>query len=348
MSGTGVLVVEAPGLATSVQDAGRRGHARLGIPPSGALDSEALAVALALAGAPAGAAALECRYLGPVLRAERAPVRVALAGGEAEMAVTRADGAREQAGGWRSVTLAPGDRLRVGALRGSATACLALCGGIDVAPVMGSRSTLTRARLGGIGGRLLAEGDRIAAAALPEGPERAVAAPEAWVDDAPVAVVPGPQADHFTGAAHALLTATAWRISDRADRMGLRLDGPHLEHASAPGRGADIVSDAIVTGAIQVPASGQPILLLADRQTSGGYAKIATVITADLPRLARLGPGAMLRFEAVDAVEGARRSRAARAALDRLIAAIAPLAEGPDLTALYRENLITARIDEET
>ncbi|MEM6489230.1 MAG: biotin-dependent carboxyltransferase family protein [Pseudomonadota bacterium] len=343
-----MLRVLDPGLVTTVQDRGRPGYQRVGIPPAGALDTEALALANALAGAPADAAALECRFLGPTLEAEGAAVRVALAGATARGTVTRTDGTSAPFEGWRSLILAPGDRLGLGALGPSATAYLAVSGGLALAPVMGSRSTLMRARLGGIDGRALRVGDRLAAGALPDPADRAergLEPPRGWLSDAPIRVVLGPQDDHFTPEAVAAFLGSVWRISGKADRMGLRLEGPTLQHHTAPGRGADIVSDGIVTGAVQVPGSGQPILLLADRQTSGGYAKIAAAISADLPRLGRLGPGRTLRFEAVDTGTAAALAAEARAHLQALIGAIAPVRDGLDLDALYRENLISGIAD---
>ncbi|MEM6971439.1 MAG: biotin-dependent carboxyltransferase family protein [Pseudomonadota bacterium] len=351
---TGVLRIIEPGLATTVQDRGRPGLQRFGVPPAGAVDGEGLALALALAGADGdaacGAAALECRVAGPVIEAEAAPVRVAFAGAEVAMRLNRSDGTAEPLGGWQSVTLMPGDRLAVGPLSGSITGYLAVAGGIMVDPVMGSRSTLTRAGIGGLDGRALAPGDRLLAGGLPMGPERGMAAPDDWLPARDTAlnvhVVMGPQDDHVTPPSRASFLGAEWRVSARSDRMGLRLEGPVLSHETEAGRGADIVSDGIVTGAVQVPGSGQPILLLVDRQTSGGYAKIAAVISADLARLGRLGPGAAIRFTATDAVQGAARARAAAARLQALIDGIAPLKGGLDLAALYRENLITAPIDD--
>jgi allophanate hydrolase len=157
------------------------------------------------------------------------------------------------------------------------------------------------------------------------------------VDERPIRLVPGPQADHFSAAALEALVGGDYRVTAEADRMGIRLEGTKLEHVGA----AEIVSDATVPGSIQVPGAGQPIVLLADAQTAGGYPKIATVITADLGRLAALRPGQSLRFAAVSAAEGAQIARAAEAETRALIAAIRPLpADGIDLVALYTGNLV--------
>ena len=157
-----------------------------------------------------------------------------------------------------------------------------------------------------------------------------------------IRVVLGPQEDHFTPEAVETFLTRPWQVTQEADRMGLRLDGPRLSHA----KGYNITSDAIVTGSIQVPGSGQPIIMLVDRQTSGGYPKIATVITADLPALARFSPGASFHFAAVSAAEGAHLARERAAEMAELLASIAPWRPSGqiDEAALYRENLISPPI----
>ncbi|MEL6316427.1 MAG: biotin-dependent carboxyltransferase family protein [Pseudomonadota bacterium] len=336
---SGALVVVAPGLADSLQDLGRRGLARFGVPPAGALDAEALALANALVGAEPGRAALEMRFLGPTLRVEAESVRLAVAGAAVEMRVTTADGGEATAPGWRSTTLRRGDRVAVGPLRGASTAYLAVAGGFAAPAVYGSAAAYPRAGLGGFDGAGGGggAGARLAlvAASAPEGPERAAPAPD-WGPPARARVVFGPQEARFTADARALFLATDWRVSQSADRMGLRLEGPRLAHEG----GADITSDGVVSGAIQVPASGQPILLLADRQTAGGYAKIAAVITADLPAMGRLAPGDPLRFAEVSLAEAREALAAADAAQARRLAAVAPLG-GLDQAALYDANLIS-------
>lgn len=347
-----VLDVVDPGVATTVQDLGRIGFQRYGAPVSGALDRDALRLANALVGAPEDAAGLEIRYLGPTLRAAGAPVRVALAGAAAAMRIERGDGRAESLEAGVSATLRPGDMLRVGPLRGrSSTAMLGVSGGVDAPLALGSRSTFARSGIGGLAGRALAAGDRVPVGAAAEGPERALAERSEPVWEGVARVVLGPQADHFTEEAAAQFLGTDWTVTQDADRMGLRLAGPQ-DAEGAPLRlahrdGHDITSDGIVTGAVQVPGSGQPIVLLADRQTSGGYPKIATVISADLPALGRLRPGDRIRFAAVDPAEGALSLRAAESRLRAAIASIgaAPGASGRiDLDALYREDLISPPI----
>jgi antagonist of KipI len=188
-------------------------------------------------------------------------------------------------------------RLRFGARRRGARAYLAVSGGIAVPPTLGSRATHVISAMGGFAGRPLRAGDRLAlgpvaktsgAVAPPEDP--IIALPE---KQARLRVLPGPQQDYFVPDALAALQSQPYTIASNSDRMGFRLEGPRLVHS----RGSDIISDATPLGALQVPASGQPILLMADRQTTGGYPKIATVITADMSVAGQLGPGDEIIFE---------------------------------------------------
>jgi len=218
---------------------------------------------------------------------------------------------------------------------------LAVEGGINVPPVLGSASTYVRAALGGLGGRALRRGDFVplAAARATERAELRLASPMPATGDQPIRVVLGPQQEYFTDAAIVALLDAEFRISPSADRMGMRLDGPLLELR----RGWDIVSDAIITGTIQVPGAGQPIVLLADHQTTGGYPKIATVISADLPVVGRRRPGDTLRFIAI-AVEGAEElCRAEERRLADLVNALESVTRRPriDLGSLYDGNLIS-------
>lgn len=366
--------ITAPGVLVTVQDLGRSGWRRFGVPLAGALDSGLLRIANRLAGNADASPALEFFLLGPRFLAIDAPVQLAFAG---DFAVTLLHaGGRRVLASWRSVTLQPGDALQVGALRSGRVGYIALAG-LAVAPVLGSASTYARARLGGIGGRALAAGDRLTVAAVAAGPhggapaeqmfggapaepgfggvpaepgqgrasvDRVLRTPPA-ASDGPIRVVIGPQDDHFDAAALAVFFGAAYRLSRDADRMGLRLEGPPLRHR--PDKGAEIVSDAAVPGSIQVPGNGQPIVLLADGQTAGGYPKIATVASADLARLASAPVGTVLRFAAVTVAEAEALARAHEAALLRHLAAIAPLTlvDGIDVVALYDSNLVSAMID---
>lgn len=359
MSDRTFLSVVEPGPASSLQDLGRYGLQRAGVPAAGALDRTALALANALVGRPLGAAAVEMRLVGGTFELCASSARLAVVGAAATLEVRRAasgETERVEVGPalWRTVTLRRGDMLRVGPLRGSATAYLAAAGGVDAPVHAGSSATLSRAGLGGHrgDGAFLAAGDTLVLAPqagdeIAHGPDLGLSAPDllpAIAGPVRARVVLGPQKDRFSDAGLDMFFGTEWVVTARADRMGLRLSGPTIEHAPA---GPDIVSDGIVPGAIQVPGEGLPIVLLADRQTAGGYAKIGAAITADLGALGRARPGDTLRFQQISAADGVAAARAANAALRSALSRIAPM--GPsELTSerLLSENLITARISD--
>jgi len=336
-----VLEVLSPGAMASIQDLGRSGWRHIGVPRSGALEPGWLRLGNALLGNPEDAPAIEFLAGGLAVRALQLPLQVALAG-HVTAEVVHARGRRRLAS-WRSVSLDPGETLRCGRLAAGRVGYLALAG-LEVVRHFGSASTYARAGLGGVDGRLLAPGVRLWVVAGSGGGERLLRRPPA-VEEAPIRVVPGPQDDYFDAQQMATFFSQAYRISAAADRMGIRLDGPLLRHR--PEKGAEIVSDATVPGSIQVPGSGQPIVLLADGQTAGGYPKIATVITADLPRLAVMAPGQALRFAAVSVAAAEQAARAREAELLALLAAIGPLAEGGDVDqqAIYTANLISGVVD---
>ena len=285
-----MMVVLEPGAQTTVQDGGRFGYLRLGVPPSGPIDRFAFAVANRLVGN-ADAAALECTLLGPRLAAETA-CSVAVAG--ADMPI-RINGAEAPA--WTTLRLAPGDILKLGAARAGVRTYVAFSGGIDVPQVLGSRSTYLRGGLGGLAGRALKKGDRLAVlTAVPPRPWRlARRAIPTYPGEIRVRVVLGPQHERFTVKGMATLLSSSYTMLPQSDRMGARLRGERIEHAA----GHDIVSDGIALGAVQVPGDGQPIILLRDRQSTGGYTKAATVCSFDIDRVGQLRPGQGLRFEAV-------------------------------------------------
>ena len=337
------LEVVSPGALATLQDLGRPGWRRIGMPRAGALDPGVLRIANVLAGQAEGAAAIEFFAAGPTLKALDHPVQLGLAG-DFPATLTRASGERTQIEAWRSVTLRPGETLRAGSPRSARVGYVAV-GGLAVAPVLGSASTYARAALGGHGGRALAAGDKLKPAAAAARPmERVLRRPPA-MPSAPIRVVPGPQADYFSAEALAAFFAGTWRVSAEADRMGVRLQGPALAHRAD--KGAEIVSDATVPGSIQVPGNGLPIVLLADGQTVGGYPKIGTVASADLGRLATAAIGAELRFEAVTVAQAEALALAHEAALQQLLKAIEPLlTDGDiDLEAIYRSNLVSGMID---
>ena len=321
---------------------GRPRQQHLGVPVSGALDPEALRFANALVGNAGATEALEIRMLGPVLEVEAETIRVALAGSRAELEILGHDPIRLPA--HQSVTLTRGQQFRIGALPDGSSATLAVEGGFAVPRVYGSRSTYGRAGIGGLEGRSLRDGDRLPLelATVPARGEIRLA-DDGYLDEAgPFRIILGPQRDYFTDAAVALFLSSRYAVTRDTDRMGMRLEGPVLGHA----RGYNIISDGIVTGAVQVPGNGQPIILLADHQTTGGYPKLAAVISADIPRLGRLRPGDEISFKEVtiDAAEAAIRER--ETALRRLIDGMIPAGGWLDEAALYRENLISGIVRE--
>jgi allophanate hydrolase len=328
------LEVLAPGAYASVQDRGRRGLRRVGVPWAGVLDPRLMRIANALAGNSEESPVIECFDGGLQLAARSGAVRLAVAGDA--LIEVEARGERLVLSPWRSLTLTEGDVLRVRKLEPGRIAVVAV-EGLALPMVLGSASTYARAALGGVDGRALAAGARLPAAPASARTELMLSDPPTPAKG-PIRVMAGPQADHFTAHARAAFVDTDYRVSAEADRMGVRLEGPALAHTGAP----EIVSDATVPGSIQVPGSGQPIVLLADAQTAGGYPKIGTVIGADLGRLAASRPGQVLRFAWVDADEGERLARAAEAETLALLQTLRPwLHGGVDLDALYGANLLS-------
>lgn len=330
------LRVLRAGPAVTVQDAGRFGRQRLGVSPAGPMDPWAFALAARLAGAGEPASGLEIGP-GPLeLEVEAARVRIGLAG--APRAVTIEGMARPF---WSALELARDQRLALGPAARGVWSYLIVAGGFALPRVLGSLATHTLSGIGGLEGRALRAEDRLPLAAPEAGadlPELALAEPPAE-EPGPVRVILGPQEAWFTADGLATFLAAEWRVSPRSDRMGYRLEGPRIEHARSP----NIVSDGIVFGSVQVPGMGQPIVLLADRQSTGGYPKIATVITADLGRLAQVPAGATLRFAAVDLATARRARAAARDRLERACARLVPVAAAGRLDSgfLLSVNLVS-------
>ena len=300
-----------PGLLTTIQDVGRWGFQDLGVPVSGPMDHAAHRLANALVGNPRDAATLEATWLGPELRMEQ-ETRVAVAGGDLHATLDGADVPLHA-----PVRCRAGSMLRFGDRRSGARAYVAFDGGIAVPPVLGSRATHVLSGLGGFGGRALKAGDRVplgdpGAALAARRTDRAVVRSDARAESlvavaadlqvhsaggARLRVLPGPQAEHFAPSALEVLQGTRYTISPQSDRMGYRLAGG----APVPcATSSDMISEAAFVGGVQLPPSGGPILLMADRQTSGGYPQVAVVITADLPLAGQLGPGDWIEFEACD------------------------------------------------
>ena len=338
------LRVLSPGLLTSVQDLGRPGHAHLGIPAGGALDPVALRAANALAGNPPDAGALEVVHLGPTLAVEAPSVRMSFAGAEASIEILAGLGREPSAAveTMRSVRLRQGNVLRIGALSRGAVLYIAVEGGFAIEPVLGSLSTYVRGGLGGWQGRALMQGDR-----LPLCREAASVREDACLTGIDLSVprrlrtIAGPQVDRFTPDEVAAFFHGEYVVA-ASDRMAMRLRGRPVAHAA----GHDVISEGIAPGSIQISGSGEPIVLLADRQTTGGYPKIATVISADLPALRRLPIGAKIRFERVSLAAAAELRRQLLADVDAISSRMAPIAEGGERDAsLLQANLISGVFD---
>lgn len=281
------LSVLRAGPACTVQDAGRRGYMRFGVTPAGPMDWIAHQTANLLAGNPPEAAAVEIGPGGLSVTATGAPLRIGLS----------AQGFRVRRNGSdlptrATLVLAPGARLDIEPGLARVWAYLSVAGGFAEPPVMGSMATHLRSGLGPFGGKALGSGQSLAVARGADSPDEAGVFDRVPPDLGPVRFVPGPQADYFDALSHAVFADAIYTIAARSDRMAYRLSGPPLTHA----KGHDIVSDGIAMGAIQVPGDGLPLVLMADRQPTGGYPKIGTLIRADLPRLAQLRPGQSLRL----------------------------------------------------
>lgn len=308
--------VLAPGPLTTVQDAGRDGWRHVGVARAGALDPETAALANRLVGNANNAAVLELTLLGPTLQLLR-PVRLAICGAEVGAHFESKNGKQTAIPGGRRVDL-PTGVLHLGAVHGGLRAWVAFAGGIDTPVILGSRSTDLRGGFGGHEGRALQRGDKLSLISPPLLKCATPTMPKWWVDPidhdhaAPV---------RFVASRHpaaTLLEGRTWRISSHSNRQGLRLEGDAL-----PSAGGDGVSAPVAPGTLQLPPDGQPIALLADAQTVGGYQRLGHVIAADLPRLAQWRPGEMLRFMSVDADNAAALSLARHAGYARLRRALA-------------------------
>lgn len=296
--GVSTFEILEPGLLTTVQDRGRFGYQRYGVPVSGAMDEFALRLANLMAGNDQDAAALEVTVQGP--RVEfLTPTWIAVTGADISPEI---DGRPLPM--WESVEIEAGNVLAFGDLRDGMRCYVAIHGGVDVPVVMGSRSTYLKGRFGGLEGRALQSGDQLST--LPSNPDAVLPKRLPKNYTAPVyggihrlRVVLGPQDDAFDANALSKFVTSRYRVDPDSDRMGYMLDGPKIEHLE----GADIVSDGNPPGAIQIHGDGIPRILLADRGTTGGYTKIATVASADLPSLAQALPGQSVSFQQVTVEE---------------------------------------------
>ena len=305
------FAISSIGPASSVQDGGRVGAQRYGLTPSGAMDRLGLAAANCLVGNALFAPAVELGPYGASFTAQGGAVRVALSG-----APRSAEIAGRPVAWDTSVTISDGETLKLGMARGGSFSYLAIEGAIQGEPMFGSLAVNARAGLGSPYPRPLQAGDVLNVAAAGPGAERRIDLPAAAVG--PIRVVPGPQNDEFSDEMLGLFLDSEWKISATSDRMGYRLEGPVIKHL----HGHNIVSDGTVNGSIQVPGNGQPIVLMSDRGTSGGYPKIATVISADFGRFAQIPAGTAFHFKAISMDEAQAEARKfaglLRTLLDRL------------------------------
>ena len=294
------ITIINPGLLTTIQDEGRFGYGQFGVTPSGPMDTESFQIANLLVGNAPGESALEATVLGPAFRVTEDTV----------MAITGADMSATLNGNPipmnRAISVPAGSEVKLQAAKDGSRTYIAFHGGFDIAPVMGSRATSLQCHIGGLEGRKLEKGDVLPlrpASGVPENlSRRSVSHHLRRKKETVIRVIPGPQADAFTEAGLAAFWGTPYTVSKEFDRMGCRLEGQPIQHKTD----GNIISDGIVNGAIQVPTTGQPIIMLAERQATGGYTKIATVISADLPVVGQCLPGDILRFQAVSIDEDHR------------------------------------------
>lgn len=283
----GSISVRRPGLFTTVQDLGRPGFAHLGVPAAGAVDASSLRLANRLVGNEEGAAALEITLAGPELIFE-SPIFVALTGGLVEATVNRQPVPMHAA-----QCIPSGGALVIGSVTAGVRTYLAVRGGIDVPPVLGSRSTDT---LSGVGPTKLAGGQSLPVGSLVVGEPWEAVVPTPAIDVEPVLrVTLGPREDQFEPVAVQTLVHSVWTVTSASDRVGVRLEGPPLRWSEQP----ELRSEGMVTGAIQVPPDGQPIVFLANHPTTGGYPVLAVVAADDLALAAQARPGTTLRFRVI-------------------------------------------------
>lgn len=307
-----MLHVRHGGALTTLQDRGRSGWRHLGVGHAGALDAAQAALANHMVGNPADAAVLELTLRGPVLEFEQ-PTRIALCGAWIDAHFEDAHAQRHVVPCGRPVTL-PAGTLRLGTIRSGLRVWLAVAGGIDAPPVLGSRSTDLRGGFGGLDGRALRAGD-----VLPLGARNAIevdapTSPKWWIALDPVASMQDAIRYVPSASTEALMLAErAWNVDAHSNRQGLRCSGDAIVATAG-----EQISAPVAPGTIQLPPDGQPIVLLADAQTVGGYPRLGHVIAADLPRLAQRRAGDTLRFVAVDAIAARAAARRRQGEIARL------------------------------
>jgi len=296
MSNNGIMTIQSAGILATIQDGGRKGYQGSGFQASGCMDMRAYHDANAMVNNPLDMPVIEMLFMGISLTFD---VRTFICVTGAKTSV-KVNGFEK--GTYHTVEVKAGDRVEIGTATEGRFIYLAVAGGFDIPKVMGSYSTNLKCKIGGFQGRKLEAGDKIGIK------EYDGFFPNLYLKEMPVKsyeseiilrAVLGPQDSYFTDKGIQTFSSASYSVTDESDRMGYRLDGAEIESKN----GVDILSDGIVFGSIQVPASGKPMILMADRQTTGGYAKIATVISADLPKLAQCMPGSKIHFRVVSLEE---------------------------------------------
>ncbi len=294
------IIIEKAGLLSTIQDCGRVGYQRFGMPVSGAMDVYSLQLANIIVGNEPGAAAIEATLLGPEIIFPADTVFSVCGSGMSPSVNGNAVPM------YVAIDVKGGDKLTFSALSYGCRAYIAFAGGLDVPVVMGSRSTYMRAKIGGLNGRALVAGDRIQLGQVnPITGMRKPYLPEFLIPDyqseQPGRIIPGPEVKRLDFDGIRTLLTSEFQITGQSDRMGIRLSGPAIQIKTGEGSagGHDIISAGISPGTIQLPGNGQPIILMADRQTTGGYARIANVASVDFTRVAQLRPGNKIRFQEI-------------------------------------------------
>lgn len=295
----GEIKIKNSGLLTLIQDSGRYGYQQFGVPVSGVMDSFSHRVANILVGNNENETVLEITVLGPEIEFMNDSI-IAISGGDLSPALNG-----ESISMWESVEVKKGDILSFGGIKSGCRSYIAFEGGIQVGKVMGSMSTYVKAKIGGLHGDSLKSGDILKIGDLEKNSNSTKhrKLPDEYIPNysntLEVRVVLGPQQDYFTEKGLEKFLSTEYKVTNECDRMGYRLEGEVIEHIN----GGDIISDGINFGAIQIPSHGQPIIMMSDRQTAGGYTKIANVISIDLPKIAQAKPGNIIRFKKVSIYE---------------------------------------------
>ncbi len=294
------ITIESPGIMSTVQDMGRIGYGKYGFGTNGVMDKKSFRMANMLLSNDENEAVIEATLMGPAIRFDEAEL-FTICGGNFTPTL---DGVPIQ--NYHVYLAKAGSILRLGYAKSGARAYISFAGGLDIPLVMGSRSTNLKCGIGGFEGRMLKAGDRIG---FREPKTYLINMYKRWDDfdffsskEIELRVVEGPQDDRFDDSEEEIFYSNVYEAGNESDRMGFRLDGAPIPCK----KGVNIISDAIAEGSIQIPSSGKPIIMMADRQTTGGYAKIGTVISTDIPLLAQSLPGVKIRFKKVSLIQAVR------------------------------------------